>query len=134
MAHRCIHVGLFLQLVLQVWECLHWTYAHKAELGMVCAWLQQCRRHVAAVFVTVYTVIARSKLPALFFLNNFDMAGAARRRAGPVRVPFFEDSAGLDCTASVGGLGGFALVGGHFREVRKRYSSSTLHVSEKRKG
>ena len=30
------------------------------------------------VFVTVDTVIARTKLPALFFLYDFDMAGAAR--------------------------------------------------------
>ena len=56
----------------------HWTDAHKAELRVVCASLQKCRGDLAAVLVAVDTVIARTKLPAIFLFDGFYVAGAAR--------------------------------------------------------
>ena len=112
----------------------NWTVAREAELRVVAAALQKYGGDLAAVLVAVDAVITGTELPALFLFYGFNVTGAARRRARPVRVPLPKNSAGLHRAPRVRGLGGFTLVWGYFGEVRKRNSSSTLHVSERRKG
>ena len=71
-------VVLFVCGFAKCWSASNWTVTHKAELRVVCASLQKCRGDLAAVLVAVDTVIARTKLPAIFLFDGFYVAGAAR--------------------------------------------------------